>query len=222
MASVNEYNDAMWQKAADWNLEMWNRSADFNREMWQKQADFNADQAKINRDYQYMMASTQYQRAMQDMKKAGLNPILAYSQGGSGIPGGSTASVGGTSISPTSMSSASGQMASGGLLGANTASESSYSGQMEYMSGMLGLISAFLGSLGSAAGVAGQLGEFGESLSKEIGSILSNPKETYETAKEQVKEYYKEGKTAEHNYRNGIDWNMKDYSGKTGYNTKKK
>lgn len=53
---------------------------------------FNAAEAEKNRKWQEMMSNTQYQRAMADMKKAGLNPILAYSQGGAGTPGGATAS----------------------------------------------------------------------------------------------------------------------------------
>lgn len=53
---------------------------------------FNAAEAEKNRKWQEMMSNTQYQRAMADMKKAGLNPILAYRQGGAGTPSGATAS----------------------------------------------------------------------------------------------------------------------------------
>lgn len=52
---------------------------------------FSAQEAAKNRQWQEYMSSTAYQRAMADMKKAGLNPILAHSQGGATTPNGATA-----------------------------------------------------------------------------------------------------------------------------------
>lgn len=51
----------------------------------------NAQEARKNRRFQERMSSTAYQRATVDLEKAGLNRILAYTQGGSSSPGGSTA-----------------------------------------------------------------------------------------------------------------------------------
>lgn len=54
--------------------------------------DFNAQQAQANRDFQERMSNTAYQRGVADMEKAGLNPMLAYSQGPAQVPTGSSAS----------------------------------------------------------------------------------------------------------------------------------
>lgn len=48
-------------------------------------------EATKTRRWQENMRSTQYQTAVKDMKAAGLNPILAYKQGGAGTPSGATA-----------------------------------------------------------------------------------------------------------------------------------
>lgn len=55
----------------------------------------SAQQASADKqmDFQKEMDSTKYQRGMADMKAAGLNPILAYSQGGAGSPSGAQANV---------------------------------------------------------------------------------------------------------------------------------
>lgn len=49
------------------------------------------DESASNRAFQERMSNTSYQRAMEDMRKAGLNPMLAYSQGGASVPAGSMA-----------------------------------------------------------------------------------------------------------------------------------
>jgi len=50
-------------------------------------------EAKRNRRFQERMSNTAYQRTMDDMRKAGLNPILAYKMGGATTPGGSMAQI---------------------------------------------------------------------------------------------------------------------------------
>lgn len=52
---------------------------------------FSAEQAQKQMDFQERMRSTQYQTAVQDLSAAGLNPMLAYTQGGAGTPSGASA-----------------------------------------------------------------------------------------------------------------------------------
>ena len=54
----------------------------------QANRDFQAAQSKQQMDFQERMRATQYQTTVADLKASGLNPMLAYSQGGAGTPQG--------------------------------------------------------------------------------------------------------------------------------------
>ena len=60
---------------------------------------YNAKQAELARQWQRAMRQTAYQDTIEDMKKAGLNPILAAQNGATSTPSASGASIGGQSYS---------------------------------------------------------------------------------------------------------------------------
>lgn len=53
----------------------------------------NKASAQAQMDFQERMSNTSYRRGMADMRAAGLNPMLAYSQGGASTPSGAMATL---------------------------------------------------------------------------------------------------------------------------------
>lgn len=79
------------------NIELAREMAQFNAGEAEKNRAFQERQADYTKQWSHDMADTAYQRAVGDLKAAGLNPMLAYQQGGArggeaGSTGGSTAS----------------------------------------------------------------------------------------------------------------------------------
>lgn len=114
-AALNrEFQLRSQDRAAAYNSEQAATQRAFDEYLYNKSAAYNAAEAQKNRDWQQYMSNTSYQRAMEDMRAAGLNPILAYSQGGASNGSGATASIsGGSSGGMASLGTLSGSMASG-------------------------------------------------------------------------------------------------------------
>lgn len=71
-----------------------------NIDLSHEQMNFSAAQAQKQMDFQKEMSGSSYQRAVEDMKKAGINPMLAVSNGGASSPSGAMGSYSTPDVKP--------------------------------------------------------------------------------------------------------------------------
>ena len=102
-----------------YNYGMANKQANYNAAQNELAMQYNSAEAQKNRDWQEKMSNTAYQRAMADMKAAGLNPILAANLGGASTPGGAQGTIAGASMGLQGSSAASISALGNGVLGSN-------------------------------------------------------------------------------------------------------
>lgn len=98
--------DKRAQEKADAMYDYGNLEYQRQLELMSAQQAFNASEAQKNRDFQLELANSAYQRAAQDLKKAGFNPALMLGSSGAATPSGSMASIGSYSAPSTTSASA--------------------------------------------------------------------------------------------------------------------
>lgn len=92
VADTNAQNLQIAQMNNQFNADQAATTRDWQAAQNQKAMDFSANQVAQQQAYETQMSNTAYQRAVADMKAAGLNPMLAVSQGGASTPSVSAAS----------------------------------------------------------------------------------------------------------------------------------
>lgn len=150
-AAANALNTAYLQSQQAFNDYQAALANQTQQDTWNKTAEYNSAEAQKNREWQEYMSSTAYQRAVKDLRAAGLNPILAAMNGGASMGNGATATQGNISAA----------MASSGLQSGAMNSIGGFQGIMENTSGALAIAGAIADGFRNISNAFGLAGEGG-------------------------------------------------------------
>lgn len=162
-AQERQFNmqQALMDKAAAYQTQSAETANNLQRELMQTAMNFNSEEAEKNRSWQEQMSNTAYQRAIQDMKEAGLNPILAYQNGGATVGSGASAS-----------GSASSAAQAGGISGSvGTYSGANYT--LDTSIARIGAIANAIGNLVSGLDLGSFTKKIKESIENNTAGIIS-------------------------------------------------
>lgn len=186
------------QRAMDYNLEMLQKQQQYNREQMLIQGAYNAldklgtmmynsAEGALSRRYNERMSNTSYQRMVKDLAAAGLNPILAYSNGGASTPSYGGASVGNSGLTALGSGTASVGTLSGAMATMKTSpsyytssQQQSYQTMEQYFSYMDAAETAAQGVLDAEQKAKETLSGLPKKVAEKVGDIGDTLKDAYD------------------------------------------